>query len=534
MKKRFAFLMTVIVMLLFCLVSPCAAEEGRAKSEDAWELVSEAYTYAFPLVIMDATKTSSTNTETPVTGRAPVNQLIHSQKLADAQSKIVVTPNVDTVYTQAWLDLSIEPMVYVMPEADRFFNVQVLDGWTNTTAVLTEAGAYAFVISGWEGELPDGVTRVEVPTSMVWLIARVVLSGQEDLPNVYDIQQAMQLMPLSAYEQGDGYTAPKGTYTEENDFVPVEKVLSMNPKEFFDTANTLMLENPPAVEDAEELEKFAAIHVGPGMEFDMSVLTGDVGVKWTEMLQQLRKNLVAGAADYSVKLGQWQYFDAPIGDFGTEYTYRALVALAGLGANTVDVAIYPKTDVDDTGAVLNGEKKYIMHFDTLPPTLEGGFWSVTAYGSDDFLIDNPIDRYCVNDRSDFKANEDGTVDIILSREQPEDTANWLPVSGDEFHLYMRIYTPDMAALESWQPPVISVVENLDLTREPKPASEYTAEANAAVYSQLDFNDRQEAEFAVRGIIDAPEVLELTDSDGNVIWSQARTVFLMIMSRHLIP
>lgn len=458
MKKYFALLMTVIILLSSCLFSSCTIKKTGEDSKSTWELVGEAYTYALPLVIMDATKTSSTNTETPVTGRAPVNQLIHAQKLADAQSKLVVTPNVDTVYTQAWLDLSAEPMVYVMPKADRFFNVQVLDAWTNTTTVLEKAGTYAFTSSGWKGDLPDGVTRVDVPTSMVWLIARVVLSGQEDLPNVYDIQQKMQLMPLSAYEKGGEYMAPKGTYTVENDFVPVEKVLSMSPKEFFDTANTLMLANPPAAADADVLKKFVTINVGPGMAFDTSILTEDVAASWKEMLQRLRENLVADAEKYSVKLGQWKYFDAPIGDFGTEYNYRALVALAGLGANTVNVAIYPKTNIDDTGAVLTGEKNYVMHFDTLPPTLKGGFWSVTAYGSDDFLIENPIDRYCVNDRSDFKCNEDGSLDITLSKEQPEDTSNWLPVSDGEFHLYMRIYTPDMTAFKNWNPPVVSVMK----------------------------------------------------------------------------
>lgn len=458
MKKYFALLMTVIILFSSCLFSSCTIKKTGEDSKSTWDLVGEAYTYALPLVIMDATKTSSTNTETPVTGRAPVNQLIHAQKLADAQSKLVVTPNVDTVYTQAWLDLSAEPMVYVMPKADRFFNVQVLDAWTNTTTVLEKAGTYAFTSSGWKGDLPDGVTRVDVPTSMVWLIARVVLSGQEDLPNVYDIQQKMQLMPLSAYEKGGEYMAPKGTYTVENDFVPVEKVLSMSPKEFFDTANTLMLANPPAAADADVLKKFVTINVGPGMAFDTSILTEDAAASWKEMLQRLREKLVADAEKYSVKLGQWKYFDAPIGDFGTEYNYRALVALAGLGANTVNVAIYPKTDIDDAGAVLTGEKKYVMHFDTLPPALEGGFWSVTAYGSDDFLIENPIDRYCVNDRSDFKCNEDGSLDITLSKKQPEDTSNWLPVSDGEFHLYMRIYTPDMTALKNWNPPVVSVMK----------------------------------------------------------------------------
>lgn len=454
MKKTLAFLLTTVLLLASCLLTSCTGETTEADPETAWALVGEAYTFAFPLVIMDATKTLSTNTEGPVAGRAPVNQFIHAQKLADAQFRTVVTPNVDTVYTQAWLDISDEPVVYVMPKADRFFNVQILDAWTNTVTVLEAAGAYAFTLPNWGGELPDGVTRIDIPTVTAWFIARIVLSGQEDLPNVYAIQQAMKLMPLSAYEQGGEYAAPNGTYSAENDFVPVEKVLSMDPKTFFDTANALMLTNPPAADDAELLEKIARVNVGPGMEFDMSVLTGDVAGQWKEMLQQLRGTLAADSENYAVQLGQWKYFGAPIGDFGTEYTYRAMVALAGLGANTVDVAVYPKTDMDDTGAVLTGEKTYVMHFETLPPALDGGFWSVTAYGSDDFLIDNPIDRYCINDRTDFRRNDDGSLDIILSREQPEDPTNWLPVSGDTFHLYMRIYTPDMDALASWQPPVI--------------------------------------------------------------------------------
>ncbi len=52
----------------------------------------------------------------------------------------------------------------------------------------------------------------------------------------------------------------------------------------------------------------------------------------------------------------------------------------------------------------------------------------------------------------------------------------------------------------------------DLNREVKPATEFTAQANAAVYDELDFDDKQEYEFATRGLIDAPETLELKDED----------------------
>lgn len=113
-----------------------------------------------------------------------------------------------------------------MPETDRFFNVQVLDAWTNTAAVLEAPGAYAIAYSGWEGTLPEGVRRIDVPTRTVWTIARIMLSGPDDLPNVAALQSRMQLMPLSAYPAGPD-AAPEGSYSPENDFVPVEKVLAM-------------------------------------------------------------------------------------------------------------------------------------------------------------------------------------------------------------------------------------------------------------------------------------------------------------------
>ena len=50
--------------------------------------------------------------------------------------------------------------------------------------------------------------------------------------------------------------------------------------------------------------------------------------------------------------------------------------------------------------------------------------------------------------------------------------------------------------------------DLGLTKDVKPATEYTAQINAAVYDELDFSDTQEAEFAQRGLIDAPGNLEI--------------------------
>ena len=120
------------------------------------------------------------------------------------------------------------------------------------------------------------------------------------------------------------------------------------------------------------------------------------------------------------------------------------------------MAIYPKVDNDHNGEALNGAKEYVIHMESAPPVLKDGFWSITAYGQDDFLIKNPINRYCINDRSKCKYNEDGSLDIIVSKEsQDSNMENWLPVGEGEFHLYMRIYYPDMNEISNWKPPVIN-------------------------------------------------------------------------------
>ena len=72
---------------------------------------------------------------------------------------------------------------------------------------------------------------------------------------------------------------------------------------------------------------------------------------------------------------------------------------------------------------------------------------------------------------------------------------------------------------------VSIIDELGLTAESKGASEHTVKVNSALYSMLDFEDTSDAENAVKGLIDAPDVLEVTDESGNVIWSQKAYSFL---------
>jgi len=140
-----------------------------------------------------------------------------------------------------------------------------------------------------------------------------------------------------------------------------------------------------------------------------------------------------------------------------------MIAIAAFGANPVDIAIYPRAETDDDGNVLTGENSYVLHFekDALPPVKDKGFCSITAYGDDNFLIDNELDRYCINDRSNIAANADGTYDIYLQATRPEEesrVSNWLPTGSEGFHLYMRIYLPEESAINgTWKAPAITKI-----------------------------------------------------------------------------
>ena len=56
----------------------------------------------------------------------------------------------------------------------------------------------------------------------------------------------------------------------------------------------------------------------------------------------------------------------------------------------------------------------------------------------------------------------------------------------------------------------------NLNADAKPAAPATAAANEGVYALLDFSDETEREFAERGLIAAPDTLEITGEDGKVV------------------
>jgi hypothetical protein len=172
---------------------------------------------------------------------------------------------------------------------------------------------------------------------------------------------------------------------------------------------------------------------------------------------------VQQALSNKAKDGRWTTPPMNLGAYGTDYNTRAAVAMVGLGANLPQDATYPNTNLDHQGNTLTGKHRYRLHFkaQALPPVK--AFWSITAYGADEFLIDNPIKRYALGDRDALHYNTDGSLDIWIQAQAPKEAhrhANWLPVHPDQpFLLNARLYWPKEDALQGrWQMPA---VERLD-------------------------------------------------------------------------
>src|SRR5262249_26084283 len=124
----------------------------------------------------------------------------------------------------------------------------------------------------------------------------------------------------------------------------------------------------------------------------------------------------------------WQMNTDTMGVYGNYYLKRAIVALAGLGANQPEDAIYPLNVGDAEGRTVMAENRYVLHFnrDELPPV--DAFWSLTLYDAEGFQVANPLNRFAIGDRDSLRFNADGSLDLYVQSESPgsEEESNWLP------------------------------------------------------------------------------------------------------------
>jgi hypothetical protein len=440
-------------MVAFVFTAKAIMNAQSPSPGDVQQIAERAYVYAYPLVLLQETMRI-----------LPPNHLAHVPAFPDASFRLIVRPNADTLYSNAWIDVSKEPMLLHVPDSGgRFYLLQFMDAWTETFAdpgkrtTGTSEAWFALVGPGWHGQLPPRVTRLDAPTNEVWLLGRTQTNGASDYDAVHTFQHGMLLVPLSQFPGKTEPPHPPAARPPDTGSPVPERIKAMDAAEFFTLFAKALKANPPHKDDAPMVEQLARIGIVPGQDFDASKLTPEQlaglneGVR--EAVMKIEGFVTTGAAH---KPG-WNSFQGELGRYGTNYSARAITARVAVGANPPEDAVYISDSTDAGGTPLNGSMRYRMHFRAgqLPPVR--AFWSVTVYDKDGYFIANPVNRYAIGDRDKLKVNPDGSLDLYIQNQNPGagHETNWLPSGDGIFNMTMRLYWPEDAILNGgWQPPAV--------------------------------------------------------------------------------
>lgn len=445
----------------------CGRENaGRALADADMErerlvrAAKDAYVYGFPLVLNEVIKRAAEN-PLAETENASINRIRHFNSFADETFAYFIRPDSSVFYSFAWLDVSKEPMLIEIPETGkRYVLFSLFDGWGDVFASLGSrlSGGNALKAAvcgpGWQGVVPQGFEQYKADTAAVLIKAAIEVKNKQDGETaVKKIQNGIKLYPLSAY--GGQYRVPEAVSgVIPGADMPLERVLSMDISDFFNTLNWLMMKNPPRPQDAKLLDEILDIGVAPGMRFDISVFDFDTREAFKEIPQWM-KSFFEEMKNEGMEQG-WIY-GYGFGDYKDDYVFRAKTAYYLPAADRHEDLLCAFSYFDRDKEKYDSSKKYVLHFDknALPPVKAG--WSLCAYNDRGLVMNNPGGRRSISGRDGLEFNKDGSLDIYIQKENPGKNRlkNWLPVSGNGFALMLRCYLPEKALTDGvWKAPAV--------------------------------------------------------------------------------
>ena len=449
---------------------------------------SNAYIYGYAPVYMNTS-----------ISRFPTNALLNVRYLATDQTRAIVKPNADTLYTIAVLDVGAEPVIVKTPATgSRYFGLELLDSYTNVFGYIgsrvtgTSGGYYAIVGPNWKSSttpLKRPVSKtIRSSTAKLWVIGRTLIDGSSDLPAVQALQNGITVQRNSKVGTSEnllcvnsiqpGQTPASGCVGLPAASTSTPPAFPSPNAAFFKDLGTIMkTQVAPATQDKTILASMKKYGIGAGLDpskTQSAAVLAELVKGAVSADAAIDAGLVTARKKSVSKNNGWILFDK-IGVYGKDYLTRAIIAKFGLGANLPAEAVYPAAVTDYSGKTLNGASGavYRVRFPSgqLPPTTSA-FWSLTLYAEDQFFISNPLNRFAIGDRpfpagGSATANlsrgcgPSGATDIYVSAVQPSSTVagacagNWLPAPAEQFNLMLRIYRPTSAVLNgTWKYPQI--------------------------------------------------------------------------------
>jgi len=442
----------ITILLAASAAALPSAEQCQSAALDpevqlAQSLGLQGYIYGYPIVDLlkqQHNETHRISPDQPVA--APVNTIaIYPGVLTPATQGQLRAANADTLYLNSWVDLSHGPVLLEVPEMGRrYYTLAFMDLYAKPHHLGTrtnqgKATKYALVgPSG--GTIPDGYEAFRLPTDTAWMLGRVLVESPAD-------EAAAKALSAAIVMRGQTGAA----------VTPAEPLKPYDSLAYFTLLNKALRDLPAVPGEDALMAQFDSAGFGPHRTFDPASLPAATQTGLGCALRIGPQVLSKRGFRPTQSANGWLLSSA-VANPGRDYLLRAEIARGGY-VNEPEESIYPAAIMDSTGAMLNGQNTYRIHFakGALPPV--SGFWSVTAY---DFktsqLVKNSLHRYAIGDRTKgMRFGRDGSLDIILSGKQPkEGKANWLPTPPGAYHVVTRLYLPHAEALDGRYvlPPVV--------------------------------------------------------------------------------
>lgn len=385
-------------------------------------------------------------------GEPVINRQVHVRDLSDPSSRAVTTPNNDTLYTSAVLDLTVGPVEVLVPDSHaRYLSVAFMNpfcdqvAYIGTRATGGRGGRFWILGPGNFPDIPEGVTPIRVDSNDIWMLGRVFVAGEHDLADARLIQSQILARPVNADKTARLFV----TKAPERH----------SAKTFLALTNEILARNASAIHTA-RASQFAVLGIIAGDLDAFENLSPLAKTAWSRAVKHVEDKIQAQITADSQRAIGWTMPPAILGNYGSNDAVRAGTALIGFGALTINEAAYFKCSTDRAGAPLDGKRSYRI---VLPP--EGvptdAFWSLSVYATTPehqlFFYENALNRNAINSHSnDLKVQEDGSIILGFQREPPRDpSVVWMPTPKSTFECVFRAYLPGLEIREGqWMPPPI--------------------------------------------------------------------------------
>nr|MCH9817106.1 DUF1254 domain-containing protein [Actinomycetes bacterium] len=349
-----------------------------------FELAISAYNYGYPLLYNLAEFGNQLDGKQGLApGSGEIGVFGHGRELATPEFAFV-SPNNDTLYSVAVVDVRSGPMTLRVPAADRYYVLQFVDAWTNnfayigTRATGNDAGEFHLVDADYAGPLAGESSTITAPTGLFVIVGRIAVSEAEDLSAARAFQDNLEL-----------------TFDDSGDFVglPVPDPNADPDLAFWERLRVSLAAFPPDPAEDEILEQYRPLgilepespYITPSAELKETLLAGEKdGAERIETLIKSANFAVNGwtpgthVFDYNLdhfEIGTRNSDDWHFPDRSFAHMARSAAARVGLWGNHGYEAVYSQVFLDENGDHLTGAHRYQLHLPQPPPV--SAFWSLT-------------------------------------------------------------------------------------------------------------------------------------------------------------